>query len=609
MIAKMKTASIVASASRRAETLDALRALGILHLAEKKAARAELLDRFSDFSRLSLELKEYVTKKTPKEKVLSDEAFEAMHLQVAAASHRKSELLARRNAISVESEQLRSWGDFDPAALRALCDSGLDFHFYRVNKKDLERLTREEEISFLRLAPVDKMDTVAVLGKLDASYSVTEFLPPEQGLSQLEAQAALCEKGIAEAEAVLSRNAAYLSSYDAQMLKVQNAAEYSAVDHTLESDGDLIWITGYLPEDDVSRFTAAAKENGWAWALEDIADDDELVPTKVKYTKLTGLIKPVFDILGTVPGYREYDISFWFLAFFTLFFAMIIGDAGYGMLFLIGSVVLHIKSKKLSDVNLLLYILSAATVIWGSLTGTWFGSELAMKIPLLKSLVIPGFANYPEFFDVTTTAAQNNVMKFCFTIGVVQLALACVMNIRRKLKAKDLSWLADLGWLAAICALYFMVLFLVVGQQANLLVIAAIVITGFLLVVFFGGMSPDKTFSQGLKAGLADAFTDFLNTISAFGNVMSYIRLFAVGMASLAIAQSFNSMGSGFSGPLMVAGALIIIFGHVLNIVMGFLSVAVHGVRLNLLEFSGQLGMEWSGTAYDPFRKLDKIKK
>ena len=158
----------------------------------------------------------------------------------------------------------------------------------------------------------------------------------------------------------------------------------------------------------------------------------------------------------------------------------------------------------------------------------------------------------------------------------------------------------------SVCSLYFVVLYLVIGQQVNLPIVGAIVGAGFLLVVLFGGMAPGKTFTQGLKAGVGDAFTVFLNTISAFGNVMSYIRLFAVGMASLAIAQSFNNMAAGFKGPLMVAGIAIMVIGHALNIVMGFLSVVVHGVRLNLLEFSGQLGMEWSGTAYDPFRKRNK---
>ena len=91
--------------------------------------------------------------------------------------------------------------------------------------------------------------------------------------------------------------------------------------------------------------------------------------------------------------------------------------------------------------------------------------------------------------------------------------------------------------------------------------------------------------------------------------IVSSVLMFAVGMASLAIAQSFNNMALGFKGPLVVVGILIMLVGHGLNIVMGLLSVVVHGVRLNLLEFSGQLGMEWTGTAYAPFKKLDKIRK
>ena len=85
--------------------------------------------------------------------------------------------------------------------------------------------------------------------------------------------------------------------------------------------------------------------NKWAWAQEDVAEDDDQVPTKVKYGKVSGLIQPVFDILGILPGYRESDISLWFFLFFTLFFAMIIGDAGYGMLILIGTIVFAVKTK------------------------------------------------------------------------------------------------------------------------------------------------------------------------------------------------------------------------------------------------------------------------
>lgn len=609
MIEKMKAVYIVAQNSRRTEMLDTLRELGVLHLAERKDADSEISNRFATLSRLSLELKDYVQKDGEEPQILSDDEFEKLYNETVDAISRKSELQEKKTSALLEYEKIKAWGDFDPQEIKRLKDSGFDFHFYRIGKKECSMLEKDESVSFIRLKSVEKLCSIAVIGSLGSGFAANEFVLPAKGASQLKSVIETCETEICECDKVLKNAARYLKSYSVQLLKTQNNAEYSSVDNTLDGDGDLIWLAGYIPQSDIERFVASAKSHGWAWHIEDAAENDANVPTKIKYNKLTVLMKPVFEILGTVPGYGEYDISFWFLAFFTLFFAMIIGDAGYGVLFLLGAVGLTVKTKKVTNITLLLYVLSFATVIWGAMTGTWFGLEGAMKVPFLKALVIPSFANYPQYFGIETSSAQNSVMKFCFSIGVIQLALACIMNIRRKITRKDLSLMADIGWLIAICALYFTVLYLVIGQKVNIAVIGAAVGIGFLLVVFFGGMSPDKSFSKGLKSGLGDTFTVFLNTISAFGNVMSYIRLFAVGMASLAIAQSFNNMAAGFKGPLVIIGVIIMVIGHLLNIVMGFLSVVVHGVRLNLLEFSGQLGMEWSGTAYSPFCNLKQLKK
>lgn len=611
MIERMKAVYVVTSKDSKDELLAKLRDLSILHIANRGSADSAAADRFSQLSKASNDLKEYAEKKQPKQPVLSDAEFEEFHKKVTATLARRADAVARKTAALIETDKISKWGDFDPNDLYDIKDElGLSFRFYLMGKKEYAELCSNEEIQFIHLKSVDKMEAVAVLGDAKPDSGL-EFILPQKGLSQLAEEIKECDAAIAECDSILKESSQYLSSYQDQLVKAQNTIEYSSASRTTEQDGELIWLSGYIPVSDVQKFIDAAKENNWAWCMDDVVEDDGEVPTKVNYSKISRLMKPVFGILGTIPGYNEYDISFWFLCFFTLFFAMIMGDGGYGVILLIGAIVLTVKSKgkKLSDANLLLYVLSIGNIVWGAVTGTWFGLESAMKVPFLKALVIPGIANYPEYFNVTTTAAQNNIMKFCFTIGVVHLVLACVMNIRTKIKGKNLSWVADLGWLLAICALYILVLFLVVGQAANIPVIFAIVIVGFILVVVFGGMSPDKTFAQGLKAGLADAFTTFLNTISAFGNVMSYIRLFAVGMAGLAIAQSFNNMAAGFKGPLIVIGAAIFIFGHVLNIVMCFLSVAVHGIRLNLLEFSGQLGMEWSGKEYDPFRIMDKIRK
>lgn len=607
MIEKMKAVCIVAQDSHKEELLTTLRDLGILHIAEKQAADADVLKRFSMLSHLSLELKDYAKEENGETTTLSDEQFEQMYQNTVRALEQMTMIKEKRTDLVLEAERIKMWGDFDAPMVKRLCDQ-LDLHFYRMEKREYKRIKQDAHIKWIRLSPVEKMETVAVFGRLDTSVRAMEFVIPPKGLSQLQEEIKHCELQLSSCEAVLREAAGHLNSYAAQLLKTQNDAEYSSADRSLAYQNGLVWITGYIPDAEKEAFINAAKEHNWAWLMNDVQQGDENVPTKIRYNKLTALIKPVFDILGTVPGYAEYDISFWFLAFFTLFFAMIIGDAGYGLLFLIGTVAVHIKSKHVTNVTLLFYLLSGATVVWGALTGTWFGLEGAMNIPLLKSLVIPSFANYPEYFGLSATTTQNSVMKFCFSIGVIQLALACVMNIKRKICRHNLSWLSDLGWLLSISALYLMVLYLVIGQNIQLGIVGAVVGLGFLLVVLFGGMEPGKTFGQGLKAGLGNTFTAFLDTISAFGNVMSYIRLFAVGMASLAIAQSFNNMASGFHGALVIVGAIIMIIGHVLNIVMGFLSVVVHGVRLNLLEFSGQLGMEWSGTAYNPFRDRTKNK-
>ncbi|MBO4468039.1 MAG: hypothetical protein J5766_01930 [Clostridia bacterium] len=609
MIEKMNLVYVVGVDSKKDEMLSALRDLGLLHISEKSSPDESIALRFSSLQKLSSLLGDYASKDEQCDTELGDDDFEALFAETEKAIKRKAILEESRSTKLLQIERIKSWGDFSPAEVMGLQRNGIDLHFYRIDKKTLKALSEENDIRYIKLASVEKLDTIAVLGSLGNEYSQSEFVLPEKGISELEEEIAICEKEISYLENTLHKSACQIENYKRRLVMTQNDLEYSAVSNTAKSDGGLVWLKGYIPIGDTEKFVECAKDNKWAYTLETVETDDGAVPTKVKYNKLTGLMKPIFDILGTVPGYREYDISFWFLAFFTLFFAMIIGDAGYGALFLVGTAAVVIKMKKFTNATLLLMVLSVATVVWGAITGTWFGLESAMKVPFLKALVIPNFANYPEYFGVETTSVQNTVMKFCFSIGVIQLALACIMNIKRKLSLKNLSFVADIGWLISISALYFMVLYLVIGQSVNITVVAICVGVGFLLVALFGGMSPDKTFVKGLTSGLSDIFTVFLNTISAFGNVMSYIRLFAVGMASVAIAQSFNSMASNFGGPLIIVAAIIMIVGHLMNIVMGFLSVTVHGIRLNLLEFSGQLGMEWSGTAYEPFKKSDELKK
>ena len=601
MIEKMKKIIVVAPSERKAALLSGIRDLGVIHITEKAAPDAVLSAQLAELTKMRSVLAEMP--KTEQKEIITGAAFDSVHKSLLTATEEKRQLSESIVKMKVEREKIAKWGDFNPEDLELLSEKGLDFSFYLIGAKEVANLP--EDCRYITLKSIDKQCAIAVIGELPNTYNSSRFEIPKLGLSQLDAEIGKNTKRIAELETQIKESACWISSYDKAIRTLTDEIVYRSVDNGASTEEGLSLLCGFIPETDLPEFKEEARKSCWAYALDDPTEEDP-VPTKVRYNKVTRIMKPVFDMLGTVPGYREYDISMWFLLFLSLFFGMIIGDAAYGVIFLIVSIVMHIASKKCSNLNLLLYVMSIATVVWGSLTGTWFGAEAAMDIPLLKALVIPQIANYPEKFGIASGDAQNTIMKFCFAVGTVQLSLGCLMNVVRKWKEKSLAFVADFAWLAMIICIYFLALNLVIGAEMNGSLILYIGIGCILLVIVFGAQAPGQSFCKGLKAGLAGAFTTLLDTISAFGNVMSYIRLFAVGMASLSIAQSFNNMASGLLKDwALPVGILVLIIGHALNLIMGLLSVVVHGVRLNLLEFSGQLGMEWAGIPYEPFKKSE----
>jgi V/A-type H+-transporting ATPase subunit I len=605
MIVPMKKVSVIVQTHNRRSMLRSLRKAGVIHIFDQgvRSEKSENLKKqYDSLYLVNNAIADLQDKKKPlSQKVVSEEVFQELHASFSDMLDLKKRLEEEIAKDTTAIETLKPWGDFDPQDLEDLEHDGVYLYFYTLGKKDLALI--DSSIAYIQLDPIGSMQVIAVIGQpLDSSISATRFYMPEFGLSKLQSRKEQDTDRLEQLMRSLTEGGAYLDAYSLHLKKNEQDRRFETIEACMDGGEDLSWVSGYIPEPEVSAFSKLASKEGWGYLMDDPSEEDE-PPTLIKYPKGIGIIKPVFDILGTVPGYRENDISMWFLLFFSLFFAMIIGDAGYGLVFLLAAGGLHLKAKKATNAVLLLYVLSLATIIWGALTGTWFGSEkILMGLPFLQKLVIPSISNYPKLFGVDTLDAQNQVMKFCFMIGTVQLSLACVLNVIHKIPKKDLSLFSDIGWLIDVLALYFVVLQLVVGQSSNLNVVFSCVGVGFLLVCVFGAQGPGIPFGKGLASGLGGFFTTFLNTISCFSNIMSYIRLFAVGMASVAIAQSFNSMAGGMmSGFAAIAGIAVLVIGHSLNLVMGILSVVVHGVRLNLLEFSGQLGMEWTGISYEPF--------
>ncbi len=389
-------------------------------------------------------------------------------------------------------------------------------------------------------------------------------------------------------------------------IALENEISILSVQNEAKQYDTILVIEGFIPQAECDSFYSFCRKNKLGVVIDEVKDEDD-VPTKQKNLPPIRIMKPLFKLMDTVPGYKEFDISGMFLLALTLFFGMIIGDAGYGIVLLISSLMGFLLIKQRNDItNLtLLFLLwnSFATIAWGAMSGNWFGYAPFAETGVLSYLVIPAIA-------ITNPSSAQNIWYFAFTVGLIHLCIAHFWGIIRGIRLKDIFFVINhLGSGVMIYGLYHLVLTLLLGAEAFPFPSYALVciIIGFVLVVISADQSPNHNFFVGIGIGIAKILLHALDSLGNFADIISYIRLFAVGLASLSIASAFNDMAQSImsSGTVIgyVGGVAVLIFAHTFNLAMGLLAIIIHGVRLNILEFGMHIGMEWSGRVYSPFRK------
>ena len=627
MIVPMKKITVITIASRAAAAVETLGRLGVLHVHTDQAAgdRIEALrEQYQRLERAAALLPEEgaATGVGKSAETATQAELDLPDLDLKSGSphgvdhalrvaeyilqqgERRSNLRDQLERVRREQERLAPWGQVDPQLIESLQEAGVAVRLYQLSPDQAETLQAAHRIELYRDKSIVRLVAVATPGTDLPAEPAWVQLGTESTL-QLAARAAEIDHELALVTARLAALVSARETLDEARVDLTGTLRAAQVGSVMESDEHLKWLTGFAPSSETTALEAAARTEGWALLIQDPSEEDH-VPTKVKNSKAIRIIQPVFDLLGTVPGYRELDISFWFLLFFTIFFAMILGDGGYGLVLLAGSIYAVSKAKRnkkpIGDGLILMTVLSSATVIWGALTGTWFAYQPIAELPVLRSLVIPGLAS----INPTST---KNIQLLCFVLGTVHLSIAHIWNFVRGVRSgAGLGAVAQLGWLSMVLGLYYLVLQLVLDPAAYPMPDYAMVMIGggLAAVLLFSAQEKGQNFFVGVAKGFAGIITTALDSISAFSDIISYIRLFAVGLASLAIAQSFNTMALGIGASVggvggAVAAGLVLFMGHTLNLAMGALSVIVHGVRLNMLEFSGHLGMEWTGVAYAPF--------
>ena len=640
MIVPMKKVSLVVLNNERKDALTQLKKVGVVHL-EQIDGSSEQLSLYKEASNNAVAANAILSDiKVAKKKsfsstvkTLSNDEVVAKCKHVIDISDKKKKLLEEIASDAAEIERFANWGQVDIDDFAFLKEKGISFKMYEI-PEDKYGLVDEKVTTIC----VNRIKKIVRFLLIDASEDRPEGLPPEAfevpmpvlSTKDLAKRVEDNEAEISKIEEELKAETVYISQIQDFKSNLESDIQFETIYSGMgqENSGkttDLAWLTGYVPIDSFDKLKDCVTKNSWAMAASDPTEEDN-VPTKLKNNKFVSLIYPLTDFLGTVPGYHEYDISGWFLLFFCVFFGMIFGDGGYGLLVTIASLVLVLKSlfqkKSVSPLMGLLLLLGLSTVAWGTVTCTWFGLKPEQLPAWLTSLSITPISNaagsdyrlyLPWNTEVGLTTGQN-LQIFCFTLAFLQLSVAHLKGMARN--RKSLKVLGEFGSLLQIWGMFYVVLSMVVssalfplGLVVNNIPVGTIAIAlvggGFALSFIFSNY--EGNIGASILESCKNIISVLLGVVNVFSDIVSYIRLWAVGLAGSAISNTVNEM----AGPLLghaitfIAFVALIAFGHGLNMVLNLLSVIVHGVRLNTLEFSTHLGMSWSGFKYNPFAEKE----
>ncbi len=588
MIVAMKKVSVICQNKDAAATMEQLRSLGILHIEHRQPPQGPDIAALQDdigLARMALDVlgryNKHAAESAPEQKHPADWRISSRH--IVDLEKRLDQLAEYSRILKARIAEWEPWGDGDPGQIESLAHRNIFVRFFQIPEKEMDSLPAGMIIK--TISQRGGIVNCAIISQQKYELSYKEIVPPKSSLSAMRHK--LEQDSVLETALThdLIKQNAHRGIIQRHKTLLEKELVFQQAIRGMGQHGILTYVSGYAPVESIDILETAAVDNKWALSITDPGNDDN-VPTLLRNPAWVDRIKPVFSLLGIIPGYRELDVSTIFLVFFCIFFGILIGDAGYGIAYLALTAWMHYKHKNnagMAHVFSLLYILSLCAIGWGAMTGTFFGQEW-LKNKGFTALV-------PELNDVKFMQA------FCFFLGAFHLSLA--HSWRAILKFPSVSALADIGWIGVLWTAFFLARTLILGDPFPSWGIWFVSV-GVGLVVLF--TNPQRNMLRAIGEGLGTVALSLMNN---FTDVVSYVRLFAVGLATVAIAETTNSMAAGVGNGAMavIFGALIIGIGHTLNIVLGPMSVLVHGVRLNVLEFSGHARVSWSGFEYEPLKE------
>ena len=608
MITKMKKLTFLVYHKEYEQFLQQIRELGAVHIVEKQLG--EMDDKLQYFMQKRSLYKSVLQNmflladKAPEEKVHASLATDDLMKQYENLQAKIQDLLQQLPQISKEMAQLDMWGDFDWNSITRLEEAGLFVRFYSCSEKEFDEAWVNEHNAMVINERGGQLYFITVTSQ-EVELDREPLHLPDESLSQLKGKLVKTEDKLSQArEELKSFCKTYYRTMEAGSIQLEGDIELLKVKRNSEemADGVVVLLEGWIPEDKESEVVSLLESSGVYYEMRNATREDN-APIKLKNNAYTRMYEVLTQMYG-MPDYAEFDPTPILAPFFSLFFAFCMGDAGYGLaLIALGFILKKKLSKSLRGMMNLVITLGIFTTVFGMILGTFFGVSLVeLNLPSeLKEFMIVGKIGDTSY---------DKQMLLALIIGVVHISIAMLVKaigqtVRFGFKESLSAW----GWLLLVVG------FITTGSLSFFKVISEDVSTWAFILI--GGIASigiyllnniHRNVFVNIGAGVWDTYN---MATGLMGDVLSYIRLYALGLAGGMLGGVFNQLAfmvNDAAGPAIgwLFCGLILVFGHTLNIAMSCLSAFVHPLRLTFVEYFKNSGYEGKGEAYKPFATVKK---
>ena len=507
----------------------------------------------------------------------------------------QQQLSHRKQTLEKEIASLEPWGDFKSDNIERLRNAGYVVNFYICSEKQF----KDEWVQEYNATVINKVGSkiyfITITSAMQAPELEVEYAKlPEKSLNDLKLAVETLINDINKVDESIKELAkTSVVDLEAAQKRIYSEIEFSKVVLTGDSlaDNKLVLLEGWVPEAKSADVKSFMDNLGAYYEISSPAPDDN-VPILFENDKFSRLFEPIIR-LYMLPKYNELDLTPFFAPFFMLFFGLCLGDTGYGAFMVLAVTIYRLIAKNISSgmkpILTLVQILGASTMVCGLLTGTCFGFNIYdIQVPFLQKMKEAVSLDNQQMFNLS------------LILGGVQIIFGMMLKaVNQTIQLGFKYAVGTIGWIFVILS---SAIAFAGAMEMGGTVHMVFVIAGLLMAYLYN--SPGKNVFVNIGLGLWDSYN---MATGLLGDILSYVRLFALGLSGGILASVFNSLAAGMSPDNIIAGpivmVLIFVIGHSINIFMNVLGAMVHPMRLTFVEFFKNSGYEGGGKEYSPFKK------